>query len=78
MWKVQCTYVLPVMSTTFTYIESFLCYQKERIIFYQMESAACYEKESTTYYHMVGVRYHSGGSMKLNACILLFAHMVYL
>jgi hypothetical protein len=24
------------------------------------------------------VRYHSGGSMKLNACILLLAHMVYL
>jgi hypothetical protein len=24
------------------------------------------------------VRYHSGGSMKLNACILLRAHMVYL
>jgi hypothetical protein len=26
----------------------------------------------------VTVRYHSGGSMKLNACILLLAHMVYL
>ncbi len=25
-----------------------------------------------------GVRCHSGGSMKLNACILLLAHMVYL
>jgi hypothetical protein len=24
------------------------------------------------------VHYHSGGSMKLNACILLLAHMVYL
>ncbi len=24
------------------------------------------------------VRYHSGGSMKLNACILILAHMVYL
>ncbi len=24
------------------------------------------------------VRYHSGGSMKLNACILLLAHMVYI
>jgi hypothetical protein len=24
------------------------------------------------------VRYHFGGSMKLNACILLLAHMVYL
>ncbi len=24
------------------------------------------------------VRYHSGGSMKLNACILLLAHIVYL
>ena len=24
------------------------------------------------------VRYHSGGSMELNACILLLAHMVYL
>jgi hypothetical protein len=24
------------------------------------------------------VRYHSGGSMKLNACILLLSHMVYL
>ncbi len=24
------------------------------------------------------VRYHSGGSMKLNACILVLAHMVYL
>jgi hypothetical protein len=24
------------------------------------------------------VRYHSGGSMKLNACNLLLAHMVYL
>jgi hypothetical protein len=24
------------------------------------------------------VRYHSGGSMKLNACILFLAHMVYL
>jgi hypothetical protein len=23
------------------------------------------------------VRYHSGGSMKLNACILLLTHMVY-
>ncbi len=27
---------------------------------------------------VIGVRYHSGGSMKLNACILLLAHMVYL
>jgi hypothetical protein len=27
---------------------------------------------------MVGVRYHTGGSMKLNACILILAHMVYL
>ena len=26
----------------------------------------------------VSVRYHSGGSMKLNVCILLLAHMVYL
>jgi hypothetical protein len=26
----------------------------------------------------VNVRYHSGGSMELNACILLLAHMVYL
>ncbi len=26
----------------------------------------------------VSVRYHSGGSMELNACILLLAHMVYL
>jgi hypothetical protein len=26
----------------------------------------------------VAVRYHSGGSMELNACILLLAHMVYL
>jgi hypothetical protein len=24
------------------------------------------------------VHYHSGGSMKLNACILILAHMVYL
>jgi hypothetical protein len=24
------------------------------------------------------VRYHSGGSMKLNACILILVHMVYL
>ncbi len=24
------------------------------------------------------VRYHSGGSMKLNACFLFLAHMVYL
>ncbi len=24
------------------------------------------------------VRYHSGGSLKLNACILILAHMVYL
>jgi hypothetical protein len=24
------------------------------------------------------VRYHSGGFMKLNACILFLAHMVYL
>ncbi len=28
--------------------------------------------------HILRVRYHSGGSMKLNACILLLAHMVYL
>jgi hypothetical protein len=28
--------------------------------------------------YTVIVRYHSGGSMKLNACILLLAHMVYL
>jgi hypothetical protein len=27
---------------------------------------------------VVLVRYHSGGSMKLNACNLLLAHMVYL
>ncbi len=27
---------------------------------------------------IVLVRYHSGGSMKLYACILLLAHMVYL
>ncbi len=27
---------------------------------------------------VVGVRYHSGGSMKLNACILHLVHMVYL
>ncbi len=26
----------------------------------------------------VTVRYHSGGSMKLNACILVLAHMVYI
>ncbi len=26
---------------------------------------------------MMTVRYHSGGSMKLNACILILAHMVY-
>jgi hypothetical protein len=26
----------------------------------------------------LNVRYHSGGSMKLNACILHLAHMVYL
>jgi hypothetical protein len=26
----------------------------------------------------ITVRYHSGGSMELNACILLLAHMVYL
>ncbi len=25
----------------------------------------------------IGVHYHSGGSMKLNACILHLAHMVY-
>ncbi len=29
-------------------------------------------------YNTVSVRYHSGGSMKLNACNLLLAHMVYL
>jgi hypothetical protein len=29
-------------------------------------------------YASVIVRYHSGGSMKLNACISLVAHMVYL
>jgi hypothetical protein len=28
--------------------------------------------------YVVNVRYHSGGSMKLNACNLLLAHMVYL
>jgi hypothetical protein len=27
---------------------------------------------------LMSVRYHSGGSMKLNACILLLADMVYL
>jgi hypothetical protein len=27
---------------------------------------------------IVPVRYHTEGSMKLNACILLLAHMVYL
>jgi hypothetical protein len=27
---------------------------------------------------ILDVRYHSGGSMELNACILLLAHMVYL
>jgi hypothetical protein len=26
----------------------------------------------------ISVRYHSGGSMKLNACVLLLSHMVYL
>ncbi len=26
----------------------------------------------------ISVPYHSGGSMKLNACILVLAHMVYL
>ncbi len=26
----------------------------------------------------INVRYHSGGSMKINACILILAHMVYL
>jgi hypothetical protein len=31
-----------------------------------------------TVYSLVILRYHSGGSMKLNACILLLAHMVYL
>jgi hypothetical protein len=28
--------------------------------------------------NMVIVRYHSGGSAKLNACILILVHMVYL
>jgi hypothetical protein len=28
--------------------------------------------------HVFTVRYHSRGSMKLHACILLLAHMVYL
>jgi hypothetical protein len=27
---------------------------------------------------IIRVRYHSGGFMKLNACILILAHMVYL
>jgi hypothetical protein len=27
---------------------------------------------------VIYVRYHSGGSMKLNACILILVHMVYL
>jgi hypothetical protein len=27
---------------------------------------------------VIAVRYHSGGPMKLNACILLLTHMVYL
>jgi hypothetical protein len=30
------------------------------------------------WYRRVSVCYHSGGSMKLNACILILAHMVYL
>ncbi len=36
------------------------------------------EKKSKNPTTVVTVRYHSGGSMKLNACILLLAHMVYL
>ncbi len=33
---------------------------------------------SICYLFTVTVRYHTGGSMKLNACILHLAHMVYL
>jgi hypothetical protein len=29
-------------------------------------------------HNVVIIRYHSGGSMKLNACILILIHMVYL
>ncbi len=40
-----------------------------------MQAQICRHAESDS---AVVVHYHSGGSMKLNACILILAHMVYL
>jgi hypothetical protein len=37
-----------------------------------------HENQCLTFHRLVVVRYHSGGSMKLNACNLLLAHMIYL
>ncbi len=34
--------------------------------------------EKADFKYIVTVRYHSGGSMKLNACILFLVHMVYI
>jgi hypothetical protein len=36
------------------------------------------ERATCPFHTVIPVRYHSGESMKLNACILLLAHMVYL
>jgi hypothetical protein len=41
------------------------------------ESYLC-KVSGVTFAPAATVRYHSGGSMKLNACILFLAHMVYL
>ncbi len=40
--------------------------------------ATVHDANLTTILTVLIVRYHSGGSMKLNACILLLAHKVYL
>jgi hypothetical protein len=42
--------------------------------FHNVRTARTYDVNGA----VITVRYHSGGSMKLNARILLLAHMVYL
>jgi hypothetical protein len=47
----------------------------EYINIHQLKVSIVFTSSRSAY---LTVRYHSGGSMKLNACILFLAHMVYL
>jgi hypothetical protein len=52
------------------------------LLFHIKTYGSCWKKlfwlRSSNWLLTSNVRYHSGGSMKLNACILFLAHMVYI